>query len=111
MFEFHYHYSRNSFSVYLFPNVELTVPGFITQMYVGLTQVPVRVTRLWTRILDIYTRAGLPEICQQNGRATARDNTGHSTDNGHIRSPSIEIKIPHSPRTRNRGAGPHQIHK
>ena len=50
---------------------------------------------LWTRTLDRYTRAGLPEMYgQHNGRASAEDNTGQNTDNGHTPNPRTEIKIP-----------------
>ena len=37
--------------------------------------------------------AGLPVCVQHNIRATARDNTGQNTNNGHTPSPRIEIKI------------------
>ena len=46
-----------------------------------------------------YTRAGLPEIFdQQNTMTNARDITEQSIDNGHTPSPRIEIKIPDPPR-------------
>ena len=42
---------------------------------------------LWTRALDRYTRAGLPEIFDlQNVRVTVRDYTGQSPHKGHTHS-------------------------
>ena len=55
---------------------------------------PLGEQRLWTRTLDNYTRASLPEMCvHQNVMATARDNVGLNTK-GHIQShATVEIKI------------------
>ena len=50
--------------------------------------------RILTRTLDISTRAGFPECCQHNARASAGDNTGQNADKEHIPSHKIEIKIP-----------------
>ena len=49
----------------------------VDQMRVGGEQI-------WTRTLDKYTMAGLPEICgQQYVRTTARDNAGRNTKDSH----------------------------
>ena len=42
---------------------------------------------------------------QHNGMATARDNTGQDTDEGHTPNPRTEIKIPDPAGNRTRAAG------
>ena len=69
------------------PNLGLTPPGTYNQMPVGINS-------LWTRTLDLCTRAGLPECSQHNVRASAGDNTGQNTGKGHTSNPRTEIKIP-----------------
>ena len=42
---------------------------------------------------------------QHNVRASAEDNTGQNTDEGHTPNPRTEIKIPNPEGKRNRAAG------
>ena len=55
---------------------------------------------LWTRTLDRYTRAGLPECVVSTG-----DSTVQNTDKGHTHNPRREIKIPGPAGNRTRTAG------
>ena len=85
---------------------QANIPQSFSLSYIGLTSpsgltiqnpvgyVPVGEHRIWVKILDRYTRAGLPQICvPQNVRSSAWDNTGKNTKDIHP-VPGWKLKFP-----------------
>ena len=69
-------------------------------------QIPIGGIQILDKNAREIQKAGLHVICgQQNVSATARDNTGQSTDNGHTRNSRLEIKNLDPVGNRTRAAG------